>query len=190
MLSHRPLQPRHRTHRPRVALAIATGGLLLLTACSSSSEAAVATVDGTTGGASASPTATADADTQRLEFLSCLRDQGVDIPDDAGPQELASIDQGALQTALEQCEDLRPTSAGGIDGPLTGDAQARILALAACMRQEGIDFPDPSFDAQGRLQFGAGGPGIDPNDPAVAQALGTCSEQVGFAPAAPGAGGN
>jgi hypothetical protein len=177
-------------HRSPVALALACSGLLLLTACSSASQSSVASAGGSTGpGASASPTAEADAQTQRLDFLSCLRDQGLDISDDAGPAELAGIDQGTLRAALEACEDLRPTSAGGLDGPLNQDTQARILALAACMRQEGIDFPDPTFDAQGRMQFGADGPGIDPSDPAVADALNTCSGRVGLSPTAPGAVG-
>jgi hypothetical protein len=37
------------------------------------------------------------------------------------------------------------------------DGQQAYLDFAQCMREEGIDFPDPQFDANGQIQLGAGG---------------------------------
>jgi hypothetical protein len=50
------------------------------------------------------------------------------------------------------------TSPGG------GDSKQAALAYARCMRQHGIDMPDPKFDAQGRMaqQLPSG---VGPDDP-------------------------
>lgn len=58
------------------------------------------------------------------------------------------------------------------------DGQDSILAFAACMRDNGIDFPDPQFGGGGRL-FRGGGPGgasagFDVQSPLFQAALDAC----------------
>jgi hypothetical protein len=75
--------------------------------------------------------------------------------------EVASLG-GATQTAST-------TSPGG------GDLKQRALAYARCMRQQGIDMPDPKFDAQGRMamQLPAG---IGPDNPEFKAADQACKQ--------------
>ena len=149
----------------------AAAAALLLAACSGTGT--------TTTGASTA----ADPDDQRLAFISCLRDNGLDIPDDAGqgaPPDLGSVDPDTLQAAFDTCADLVPAGTQG--GPLSAvdpADQQRWLDLAACMRSEGIDLEDPTFDAQGRIQLRPGTGGLDVDDPATQQALERCQDQVG-----------
>jgi hypothetical protein len=48
-----------------------------------------------------------------------------------------------------------------------------MLAFAECMREHGIDFPDPQFDGGAVM---VGGPGIDPEDPEFQAAQEACGE--------------
>lgn len=43
----------------------------------------------------------------------------------------------------------------GGDEPAEVDAETAFLGYAECMRGEGIDFPDPTFNADGRIERGA-----------------------------------
>ncbi|NNE95915.1 MAG: hypothetical protein HKN24_07795 [Acidimicrobiales bacterium] len=57
------------------------------------------------------------------------------------------------------------------------------LAFSACMRNEGVDFPDLAVDADGRLNLRSGFEGVDQQDEAVLTALETCRpliEEAGF----------
>jgi hypothetical protein len=45
-----------------------------------------------------------------------------------------------------------------------GSDRQAALAYARCMRQHGIDMPDPKFDAQGHVQQQLPG-GVGPDDP-------------------------
>lgn len=56
-----------------------------------------------------------------------------------------------------------------------------LLNYAKCMRDKGIDFPDPTFGSDGLPQFGANGPrgDINRNDPAFEAANSACQTEVG-----------
>jgi hypothetical protein len=56
-----------------------------------------------------------------------------------------------------------------------GDQRQRALAYARCLRQHGIDMPDPKFDAQGRMamQLPAG---VGPDDPKFKAAEQACKQ--------------
>jgi hypothetical protein len=49
------------------------------------------------------------------------------------------------------------------------------------MRDNGVAMKDPTFDANGRPQFGDGGPagGADRNDPAYRKAFEACQSKIG-----------
>ena len=56
-----------------------------------------------------------------------------------------------------------------------GDRRQRALAYARCLRQHGVDMPDPKFDAQGRMamQMPAG---VGPDDPQFTAADQACKQ--------------
>ena len=172
-------------HSTRLAIAGALVGLFALAGCSSSSESGVAPAGGgsaSTPQQSASPAASLSAEDQRLQFVACLRDNGVDIPDDALSQGPGAIDLQSqeVQDALKACEDKVPNIGGeGPGGTMSEAQQSQFIELAECMRDEGIDFPDPKFDANGNLDLGAlTSSGINPGDPKVQAALQACSKKV------------
>jgi hypothetical protein len=57
------------------------------------------------------------------------------------------------------------TDAGGASPPTAGTQDRQLLQFARCMREHGIDFPDPQRDANGQLVFNAPAGG----DPAALQ---------------------
>jgi hypothetical protein len=128
--------------------------------------------------------ASLSADDQRLQFVQCLRDNGVDVPDDGLSHGPGAIDLQSqqVQDALKACEDSAPNLGGdGPSGPMSAEQQAQFMALAECMRDEGIDFPDPTFDADGNLDVSAmKGGEISPSDPEVQAAFRGCSDKVDF----------
>ena len=65
------------------------------------------------------------------------------------------------------------TNAGG-----GSDPRQAALAFARCMRQHGIDMPDPKFDANGGVtqEFKAGPGGRGPNDPKFKAAQQACQK--------------
>ena len=68
------------------------------------------------------------------------------------------------------------------DGPNSEAFRTQLLAYAKCMRDKGVDFPDPTFGSDGRPEFGANGPqgGMNRDDPAFQAAETACRTQVGF----------
>jgi hypothetical protein len=57
-------------------------------------------------------------------------------------------------------------SAGSNDG----DVAAQTAKFAECMRENGVDMPDPEVDGDGRVKFGAPASGAQPADREKAQA--------------------
>ena len=73
------------------------------------------------------------------------------------------------------------------------DAQEARLAFAQCMRDNGVDMEDPTFDADGNVQGGGFGPdsGINFGDDATQAALEACGdliEDIGPGGGGPGGG--
>jgi hypothetical protein len=56
------------------------------------------------------------------------------------------------------------------------DPQEGMLAFAKCMREHGIDMPDPKMGANGTAQFQVPG---DPTDPKFKAAQSACQQQTG-----------
>jgi hypothetical protein len=56
------------------------------------------------------------------------------------------------------------------------DPAQRALNFAKCMREHGVDVPDPKVGANGTVEFGIKG---DPNDPKFKEASKTCQEKTG-----------
>ncbi len=122
--------------------------------------------DGGSDGTTSTTLSEEEAEEALLEWASCMRDHGVDMPDpqigeNGGVQiqigsESGSGDEGdgggpkpadrdAFLEANEACGE-PPAIGGSFDEEDIEQMQEDALAFAECMRDEGIeDFPDPDF---------------------------------------------
>jgi len=142
----------------RRSFGVAVVTLLALSACRGQAEG-----DGVaSAGGDANPAAedteqeTMDEEVRALAFAECMRGNGVDMPDPApgqgglseafhGIQE--NYDQATIDEALAACQDLLPQRAheGGHDA-----ARDEVeLALAECLREQGLEVPDNLFEGGG-----------------------------------------
>jgi hypothetical protein len=105
-----------------------------------------------TGGASASASASATSEVESgVAFSRCVRSHGLpSFPDPKVSGQTVrmgsprTIESPAFHSALHSCQRLLPKGSPS-PGPPSPQAQARMLALSACMRKHGIvGFPDPS----------------------------------------------
>jgi hypothetical protein len=142
----------------RRSFGVAVVALLALSACggpgdgdgvaSAGGEANPASEDGAQG--------QLDEEVRALAFAECMRGNGVDMPDPApgrgglseafhGIQE--NYDQATIDEALAACQDLLPQRAheGGHDAA-RDEAE---LALAECLREQGLEVPDNLFEGGG-----------------------------------------
>jgi len=188
------MRPTKKKHERNVAARWLLGfGLaaLVLTGCSASSESEVATLSDQDAQpeASSSPTATDDGG---LAFAACMRDNGIDVPDPDPDQGFGSpqdadidFDDPKFRDALTECQDLLP---GGnpLNQNFDSAQQEAILNLVACLRDNGVDVPDPQFDANGKLVLTDPG-AINPGDPKLRKALEKCRSELGAVAIGPGA---
>ena len=181
----------------------------VLGACGGSSPSAqVASLAGSqsTGGTTtttAGTTSEADAQQAMLDFAQCMREHGIDMPDPQfGDNGNASFSVGSegtpadktkLDDAQKACQsylDKVKSNAPPMDPAKVEAEKQRMLDFAQCMRDHGIDFPDPQISTDGGgLQVQLGGPGLDPNSPGFKEANDACAAQVGLPQPGAGKGG-
>lgn len=168
---------------------------LVIAACGSGSDGEVATLEGATATSEGTSSGdTLDTEEALLEFAQCMRDNGVpEFPDPeldaSGNLQLfrpgggrqgglggLGADQGTLQAAFEECGDLiESVIQSNFRNLDQTEFQDSFLEFAQCMRERGIDMPDPDFS--GGFGPGGGGPfggDIDPQDPAFQEAAEQC----------------
>lgn len=156
----------------------------------------------TADSASSATEVSADATDEELAlaFASCMRDEGVDFEDPTvnadGTINLGRGGGGGggggfadenFQGAFETCGDLLDGAAFLGGGRDRAEAEDQFLALAQCLRDQGLDVDDPDLSggfAPGRGLFGED---FDPQDPANADAIEVCQGLVDFGGAAGGA---
>ena len=179
--------------------------LLLVTivaACSAAGAApsGVASLasQGTTAESSAAPSASLDPEQAPFAFAKCMREHGIDMPDpEVAPggggftQRLdggKNIDPEKLQAAQEACQSILEQS-GGFRGQLDPEQLDKLVEFAQCMREHGVDMPDPATDGKGGIMFRVNGPedsdggdssgrtsidGMDPESPEFQAAQEAC----------------
>ncbi len=158
-------------------LAVALATVLALAACggSSSSGAEVAKLDDTQiaeDGAATTAAASEDFEEATLAFTRCLREQGleVDDPDFSGGSggflggELDPSDPD-VEAAMEECRPLMEAAGPQLGGENMEALEDAFLEYARCMRDEGIDMPDPDFSGGGGPGGGGFFEGLDRDDP-------------------------
>tara|TARA_B100001123_G_C15272441_1_gene1010829 strand:+ start:904 stop:1428 length:525 start_codon:yes stop_codon:yes gene_type:complete len=120
-----------------------------------------------------------------LSFARCMREEGLDFPDPSfdseGNPEFTDFDiedQDVFEAAFVNCEDiLRDAFPNEFD--LDPEVQAALydasLEFAQCMREEGLDFPDPKPGEFGFFAFRDAE--VDFNDPAFQNAFEICQPE-------------
>lgn len=205
-----PTPPRAR-RRPRLALALVLLLAGLAAACGDGTPVGtseVASIDGLDGEQAAGtddaddePLTEAEREDALLEFAACMREHGVDMPDPqlgdgggvivkAGPGEgdeaPSEADREEVEAAHEACEPLLEDAFE--DAPeMSPEEEAKrrdeMLAFTECMREHGIDMPDPELsEGPGGMRVhvgsdeGEGEPGFDPESPEFQGAQEECGE--------------
>ena len=120
-----------------------------------------------------------------LEFAQCMREEGVNFPDptfdiDGNPQfdNLEIENEEEFESAFENCEDiLRNALPEQFD--LDPEVEAALvdasLEFSQCMRDQGIDFPDPKPGEFGFFAFRDAD--IDFSSEAVQEAFEICQPE-------------
>jgi hypothetical protein len=185
---------RRRRSRPRSVLIMLGLGLALglgAAACGGSPDGnGVATLGGDGAGnqqqtGSGSGSAKKDPQEAALEFAKCMREHGVDMPDpevDSQGRMRVTVraargqDPKKLDEAQRACGHLM---GGGGEGPgkLDPKAQDAMLAFARCMREHGIDMPDPT--GNGLILNSKRGQGPDPSSSKFKEAERACDHHLG-----------
>jgi hypothetical protein len=178
--------------RRMTVVALGLGLALALAACGGSPDGdRVASLSGeeasgTTNGAAKEPGK--DPQQAALDFAKCMREHGVDMPDpevdDKGRIRVrigaggagggARPDPRKLEAAQKACGGLM----GGGDGDRQLDPAERdaMVAFARCMREHGIDMPDPTGD--GLLMRRDGDDGPDPSSARFREAEQACDHHL------------
>ncbi|MFD9949761.1 hypothetical protein ACFWYW_03425 [Nonomuraea sp. NPDC059023] len=156
---------------------IAIGALAVISGCGSQpTSAGVASVASAkpSASASASATTTADPQEQARKFAQCMRDNGIDMPDpDPNAKmgglkiDIKDVNKEAFKKASEACKQYRPFRDRA---DLSPEDLERLRGYAACMRENGVDMPDP--DPNGG--FGGKRPALNADDPAFKKAVEAC----------------
>ncbi|NOX28625.1 MAG: hypothetical protein GXP35_01020 [Actinobacteria bacterium] len=129
---------------------------------------------------------------QALAFAACMRDEGIDFPDpEVGADGSVDFfgggggrdgdgggfrDDPNFQSAIDVCGELIEGASFLPTDDDNAEREDTFLIAAECLREQGIDVPDPDFSAGGP---GAGGPfgaDFDPDDPATADAIEACQD--------------
>ena len=159
------------------ALAIAA---LAVTACGGGDPAS--------GAAAAKNGPSAEMRRAMLDYARCMREHGVDMPDPTFSDGGARVEQRSragkirpeqARSAEQACKHFREK----IKPPTLTDAEKeefkqQALAQARCMREHGVDMPDPTFNRDGGATVRMGkGSGFRPDDPKVRAAERACMPQ-------------
>lgn len=178
--------------RRRVAaLPLLTVSLVLMLATAVAAQ--VATLATPDPEAEPSPTPVAELDSQdaMLSFSACMREHGIDLPDPTfgaasffASGAMSDIDMMSLEflSAFGACQEFLAAAVPAVDPEEQAERNERAVAFAECMREKGIDWPDPdpvagmTFDS---MRGEDGGLLFDPFDPDFQEASRACAETTG-----------
>jgi hypothetical protein len=158
-----------------------------------------------------------------LQFAKCMREHGIDMPDPtisesgsggvmvaiggpgdgSGDASIGRPDPKEMEAANKDCQHFLADATKGFEAPSEEDQkkmQEQALAFSKCMREHGIDMPDPQFSADGggfNVSIGSpedgasnDGPPIDFNSDEFKAASEACGQPGGgFAISSEPAGG-
>ncbi|HET6550761.1 MAG TPA: hypothetical protein VFG79_20025 [Solirubrobacter sp.] len=122
-----------------------------------------------------------------LDYARCMREHGIDMPDpkfDGNRVEMRGpktrIDEDKMREAEEACEKFRESvKPPELSEQEKEEMRTAALAHARCMREQGIDFPDPTFDENGGALVRIGrDSGIDPESQKFRDAQEACRDKL------------
>lgn len=179
--------------------------VLMTAACGGSGGAGgIASLESDPGAGTATSAATGttvDTEQAMLDFAQCMRDQGIDmadpVPNEDGHYSLRQVfgggtDRQSGSASREATRAAREACAPYLEGvtqqfarPDATEMQDLMVEYAACMRENGVDMPDPDFASEGsggqgpgsRLGFNTGD--YDRSDPTFQAADEACREIFG-----------
>ena len=180
--------------RPTSILIAKATGLLSLTGVA----VALAACGGADPSASAAD-ADAKAEKARLRLEQCLRENGLDIQTSGGGRRtIVRADDAKARMAMQKCRKYQQAAFGSITPEQRQEFRDAFAKFAACMRQHGVEVPDPTT-AGGpgpapAVRRGQAGPGarIDRASPKTQAAMTACEDKLprgrggGFRIAGPG----
>jgi hypothetical protein len=114
-----------------------------------------------------------------LEFTECLRAHGVEVEDPKPGQKNIEVGDPADSTskkALAACNGKLGDAGQELSSEEDEEFREGALALAQCMREEGIDMGDPEFLGPGKFHLDI--EGIDTSSPAFEAAREACGEKL------------
>jgi hypothetical protein len=176
---------------------------VVLSGCGGSASAGVASID--VGGAQTTPASNssspADREAALLKAAQCMRDSGVKDYPDPVVDSSGNVQRGqggaqfnrndpTVRKAFTACQSLFQAARPQFSPEQRQELQDALLAFAKCVRANGYNMPDPTFDGtpgQGRGPF----QGVNANDPAFRKARTACQDKLnGVFPGGGGPGGN
>lgn len=163
-------------------LPLAIAGSLALAGCGSDS--------GGDGNAGDGPSTRNVADDKaELAFAKCMREAGINVsdPDGTGRIQMRLEGGGGEGTSVKKLQqaskDCRKKTGGGPREPTEAEKtemRDQALKFAKCMRENGVDVPDPQFGGGGGITMTreAGARGIRPESPAFQKAQKACQDEM------------
>jgi hypothetical protein len=129
-----------------------------------------------------------DRDTARAKLEQCLRENGFEPPSEGGGggglAQLSEADRQELQDAITgPCAEYREDAVGDISPEQQQEFQDARAKFTDCMRDEGIELPEPSQGGGGGLAQ------LDADDPDVQAAMEKCQDVAPQIGRGPGGGG-
>jgi hypothetical protein len=123
---------------------------------------------------------------QLLAWARCMRQHGINLPDpqlsgDGGITQQVPRGDGKgpndpkFKAAEQACKQYQPD--GGQPGRPSPQEQQEALAFARCMRQHGINMPDPQITAEGIVEQPP--TGMRKDDPRLRAAWRACEQRGG-----------
>ncbi len=138
--------------------------------------------------ATAEADAASKAETARLRLERCLRENGVDIKtSEGGRRTEVRVDATKDRTAMQKCRKYQQEAFGSITPEQRQEFEDAATKFAACMRQHGVDLPDPVMGGGPGIRRGpaTAGKRIDRESPKTRAAMQACEAKL---PKGPGGG--
>jgi hypothetical protein len=132
-----------------MAVVVAVPAVFGLAACGGNGgNDGIASANGGTAkaSASASPSQSLSVQDRALKFAQCMRQNGVDMPDPGANGNIQiksnSGNRAKVQAAMQKCQHFMQ-GGGRLGNPDDPKVRDQMLKFAQCMRQHGVDVPDP-----------------------------------------------
>jgi hypothetical protein len=114
-----------------------------------------------------------------LAFTECLREHGVEVEDPKPGQNNIEVGPGndpTTKAALSACNGKLGSAGQELSSDEEEEFREGALALAQCLRENGIDMGDPEFLGPGKFHLDISG--IDTNSPAFEAAQEACEDKL------------